>query len=216
MKSHNCWTQALIFSAFLVMSACGPHSSEDTPSKDRDIRFQEATIGEPCSRSASQPTTCSYGEYCASIPSQCSAVPAAVCDNFSNHGTTWDPSTSTGPVIYDAKVVRFAQDTTFCSTYAPKRVTFRLKVYAPAADLPTSTEGFSGRFYFVSPDGVEINASALQRITTTSDRKNVTFDVNLCLPDGTTSYTAGFFFVGGSEVCVTASEVPVGDPATLR
>ncbi|NNC02154.1 hypothetical protein HJC10_04715 [Corallococcus exiguus] len=100
--------------------------------------------------------------------------------------------------------LKFAPDFNFCGTYATTRAVFRIKAYAPAADLPTTIDGFYNRFYGVTPSGGEFNATAIQNITTTNDSRNTTFDVNLCLPSGTTSYTAGFFFVGGSEICVTA------------
>ncbi|WP_147450303.1 hypothetical protein [Corallococcus carmarthensis] len=170
-----------------------------------DILSQEAGLGETCFKSEGQPSICNYGDYCQISTSRCTGVPYPTCSNFELHGRNWDANTSTGPVIYDARAIRFAPDTIFCTSYAPTRVTFRLKAYAPSADLPTALEGFSQRFYFVAPSGIEFNASALQNITTTSDRKHITFDINLCLPSRTTSYTAGFFFVGGSEICVTAS-----------
>lgn len=186
----------------LAIPGCGPYPTEGV---DNDIHSQEASVGEACFKSEGQPGICNYGDYCQTITSQCTRVPHPTCNNFSIHGRIWNADTSTGPVIYEAKAIRFTSDATYCGHAYPTRATFRLKAYAPTADLPTSIEGFSGRLVLVPPSGGEINITAVQNIMTTNGNKHITFDVSLCFPSGTASYTAGFFFVGGNEVCVTAS-----------
>lgn len=196
---------AKFFATILAFTACDPASTTDeTPDRMMESS-QTSALGDLCHKNAYQPAGCAYGSYCQSTSGRCSEVPIPTCTNFTTHGTSWNASTSTGPVIYDTSVIRFTLDPNFCGSLATKRVTFRLKAYAPTADLPTSLDEFSDRLRFVTSAGNEFKASAIQNITTTDDRKNVTFDVNLCAPSETTSYTAGFFFVGGSEICVTAS-----------
>ncbi|WP_148282235.1 hypothetical protein [Corallococcus coralloides] len=191
--------------ATLTLYSCGPAFSTDEVSNQAEGTAQAAPLEGLCHRSAYQPAGCSYGDYCHPDTGRCSASPNSACDNFTIHGRSWDASTSTGPVIYEATAIRFAPDFTFCGREGLTRATFRLKAYAPAADLPTSREELYGRIYFVSPAGGEFNALALQNVTTTNQGKHITFDVNLCVLTVAASYTAGFFFTGGNEVCATAS-----------
>ncbi|WP_147445590.1 hypothetical protein [Corallococcus aberystwythensis] len=196
---------ARVVTATITLSACGPALSTEETSSLAEGAAQAAPLEGLCHTSAYQPAGCSYGDYCQPVVGRCSVVPNPACDNFAIHGRAWDVNTSTGPVIYEATAIRFAPDLLFCGNPGLTRATFRIKAYAPTADLPTSRDGFHGRFYFVSPAGYEINATAIQNVSTTNENKHITFDVNLCVLSGATSYTAGFFFTGGSEVCVTAS-----------
>lgn len=194
-----------VFAVALAFSACSPAPYTDETTGKPDESSQTTALERLCHKNASQPGGCNYGDYCQTASGYCAAAPVPTCNNFIIHGSNWDASTSTGPVIHEAVALKFAPDFTFCGTHAPIRAVFRLKAYAPAADLPTTIDGFYNRFYCVNSSGTAINATAIQNITTTNDNRNITFDVNLCLPSGTTSYTAGYFFTGGSEICVTAS-----------
>lgn len=197
--------QTPLFAAALMLSACGvPHDTDGTPGKFEETS-QTNALGGLCRRNAIQPTVCSYGDYCNPDSSMCSTVPPPTCNNFAIHGTNWDASTSTGPVIYQATTISFAANDAYCPQPGMVRAKFRLMAYAPEADLPTTLDGFYNRLYGVTPSGAAYNVSAVQNITTSHDNKNTTFDVSLCLASGTMSYTAGFFFVGGNEICVTAS-----------
>ena len=188
----------------LTLAACGPVSSTGEPPDRLEESSQTAALTR-CHKDAKQPAGCAYGDYCHEIAGWCFDVPIPTCSNFAIHGTSWNASTSTGPVIYEATAIGFAVDNTFCPEAGMVRAKFRLKAYAPEADLPDSRDGFYNRFYGVNQAGTARNATAVQNITTTNSNRNITFDVNLCLPSGTTTYTAGFFFVEGNEICVTAS-----------
>ncbi|MHA7629633.1 hypothetical protein [Corallococcus sp. M7] len=193
-----------ILAAALAFSACGSVLPTDEASIQPESAVQTSALGELCHKGAYQPAGCNYGDYCQPTTGRCSSVPSSACDNFLIHGTSWDANTSTGPVIYEIRTIRSAPDFTFCGNTWVTRVTFQFKAYAPNADLPTSIEELFGRFYFVPPSGNEFKASAIQNLVTTNDSKHITFDVNLCIPSALTSYTAGFFFSGGNEVCATA------------
>ncbi|NOK32357.1 hypothetical protein HMI49_03965 [Corallococcus exercitus] len=196
---------AMIAASAIAVFGCGGNSSAEAQSDQADIGSQTSAVGQTCSLASNQPSSCVYGEYCLPFNGKCATAPSAPCDNFTNHGRNWNPSTSTGPVIYEATAIAFLTDTIFCGSPFTTRAVFRLKAYAPTADLPTTSTGFANRFYLVTPGGSAVNATAIQNITTTNSNKNITFDVNLCLPSSVTSYTAGFFFTDGSEICATAS-----------
>lgn len=196
---------AMLAASVIVLFGCGENPPTEAKSDQADIGSQASAVGETCSLAANQPSSCAYGEYCLPFNGKCATTPSAPCDNFTNHGRNWNPSTSTGPVIYEATAIAFVTDTIFCGSLFSTRAVFRLKAYAPTADLPTISTGFANRFYLVNPGGSEVNVTTIQNITTTNSNKNITFDANLCLPSSTTSYTAGFFFTDGSEICVTAS-----------
>ncbi|WP_147470074.1 hypothetical protein [Corallococcus sp. AB049A] len=192
-----------ILTTIISLVACGPVSNTDDASSSIEASSQTADLTR-CRKDANQPAGCAYGDYCLQTAGWCLDVPSPTCSNFAIHGTNWDPSTSTGPVIYEATAVSFAVDDAFCPEPGMLRAKFQIKAYAPEGDLPTSRDGFYNRFHGVTQAGVAYNATAIQNIVTTNNARNIAFNVSLCLPGETTSYTAGFFFAEGNEICVTA------------
>jgi hypothetical protein len=193
-------------SALLMLSSvnCGPGPSSDIQPTESDLRTEETALGESCATNSEQPSTCAYGDYCAIRTRKCASAPSSACSNFEIYGTQWNAATSTGPVIYEAKAIRFVADGVFCGRPDLIRATYRIKAYAPLADLPLSREELSERFYFVAPGGTRFNATAIQDLSTTNDARHIAFDVNLCVASELSSYTAGFYFDGGNEICATA------------
>jgi hypothetical protein len=161
--------------------------------------------GVACIPSASQPAGCAYGSICGSTAT-CQPVPTPVCENFRNSTHTWNPATSSGPVIYAANTISFMNDTFYCPETAPTRVRVHIRAYSPSGDLPTTTTGLSSVFRYVRANGTTASSPDLySNLVLSADRKNLDFQVSLCVPVQQTSLSMGFYFVGGNGFCALAT-----------
>ncbi|WNG35839.1 hypothetical protein F0U61_20795 [Archangium violaceum] len=197
---------------FPLMSAvaCGPDATVDTSQmvSAEDIGTDTASL-QSCNATSAQPAGCSYGDFC-TVSGSCQAVPAPACTNFELPGASWNPNSSTGPIIYQAAQIRFGPDSLWCpsSEYSKwERITIRLRAYSMSRDLPKTVGEFHNRFYYVTADGRVLQGSGLiNNIMTSADGQTTTFDTNFCMPLGTTRFSAGFFFTDGNEYCALATK----------
>ncbi|NMO22673.1 hypothetical protein HPC49_41840 [Pyxidicoccus fallax] len=194
------WSRSWVVVSLLGLAACGPEDGSGMD--DSELGTAEAEL-QSCSPTSPQPAGCYYGQYCG-VNAYCEPVAAPTCQNFVAHGTSWNPNTSLGPVIYQSGQVYFGPDGVWCSPNLD-RIIIRLKAYSPSGNLPTSRSGFSGWLRYVRMDGGIVDASSLvTNVNTSADRRTTTFDTNLCVYPGTTTVSAGFYFVDGNEHCVQA------------
>jgi Cys-rich repeat protein len=192
----------------ICMSKCA--SDSDCPSGNTcDTASGQCKKGgsSTCSTSNPQPDACSYGQFCSGTT--CGAVPAPTCQNFttSGHGTSWNASSSTGPVIYEITQVSFGTDLSSCSA-SQKLARIKVKAYRTSgtfASAPTST---SSELHYVKTDGSEATGSEKPFIfpssyNVTNNGKNVEFDLGFC-PPTSNQFSAGIHFPDGNERCIVA------------
>jgi hypothetical protein len=172
-----------------------------------------------CSSTSYQPDTCAYGQFCFGSGwnfgvtgelNKCAVLPAAECANFGAHGTTWSAETSSGHIIHDVEQVSWETDAVFCAGSASSRLKVHVKAYSAGTPFPATKEGFPAILHAVSPAGTEISVSSsapIQNLALSNDDKNAEFDLNLCLPEATSTYTLGLHFVGGAEVCIPLTKI---------
>jgi hypothetical protein len=179
---------------------CGGRSCNATTGE-----CQNSTLGKTCSTAAVQPDTCDNGQACSGSSPVCTAVTAPTCANFtgSNHATTW-LSTNNAPVIYEITKVSFGTST-FCDASVPVRARIHVKAYSKSGQLLPGA-AIEGQFHYVRAAGGEGNNSGTtQNVNTSSDGKHTEFDMNFCLPSGSTQVTIGLHFVvsgvTGNEAC---------------
>ncbi len=163
-----------------------------------------------CNASNPQPDACSNGQFCST--GTCKDVSTGTCPNITAHGASWTP-TANGQIIYEVSKVFFRPDQRtggmfFCggSTDADpmERVKVHIKAYAGpnASAFPATEAGLPAILHYVKADGSEGPVTGtVQAYTVSNNNKNVEFDLNYCLPKGTTSFSGAWHFVNGNEVC---------------
>lgn len=154
-----------------------------------------------CSTGNAQPDTCNNGQFCSGT--SCKDVSAGSCANITAHGASWTPA-SNGQVIYDVSKVFFKVDTAFCGNSNSERVKVRVLAYAGpnASAFPATEAGLTTMLHYVKADGSEGSiATSVQGYAVTNSNKNAQFDLNFCLPSGSTTFSLGLHFVNGNEVC---------------
>jgi hypothetical protein len=168
----------------------------------------EADAGTACVSSNSQPDICGYGNFCDSLSMLCGAVPgvAEACSNFmtSNPALSWDPTLSTGPVIYDA-----IDETDVAADCTGTATAFTVTVYAytdassPFPAQKSNLPGFS--YYNTSGTATDIPANLLKQsnYTVSADMLNASMKFTLCSTTATMNIQAAFAFTGGNPFCVT-------------
>ncbi len=164
-----------------------------------------AAPGDACTiRTGPQPAGCDYGLVCG-FGGICQPVPTPLCENFRNSSYTWDPATSSGPIIYAIEQVSFSPDTTYCDVSAPMRVRVRLQAYSPSGGLPRTPSELGSVLRFVRVNGSLVATTGLtSNVVTSEDQKNTEFQVSLCVTSTQTTASLGFFFQGGNGVCFLA------------
>lgn len=165
-------------------------------------------IAQACNSANPQPDVCLYGQYCAGTDF-CDYVPKATCVNFNTGGTTptWNPATSTGPIITNLVATYFGSDPAYCSSTDPyklAKVTF--EAYTPTGTLPTDGSTFRQSLHYVLTDGTESSSADKPYVVNyslTNNGKNASVELYFCLPATTTDFSAGLVLTGGNEACVT-------------
>lgn len=162
-----------------------------------------------CTDNNAQPDVCSYGQWCKGTA--CADVPPATCSNITNHSPaiTFDPATSTGPVIFS--VTKTTQDPNqWCQDpAAPDNIRVSLRAYNKnGATWPAQKSGVSG-FFYVKVAGTDVDATTLVRpsgYTLQNGDKVATFLVNFCVPSSQTNLQIGFYFTGGNPFCADVTK----------
>jgi hypothetical protein len=198
------WSRSWVLVSVLGLTACGPGGPEGDGAFDPETGEALAEL-QSCSTASPQPAGCYYGQFCG-VNATCEPVAAPTCPNFVAHGTSWNPNTSLGPILYQSGQVYFGPDGVWCGQ-GFDRVIIRLRAYSPSGNLPTSRSGFSNWLYYVRTNGTVVDGSQLvNNISTSADRRTLTFDANLCVYAGTTTVSTGFYFVDGNEHCFQATK----------
>jgi len=159
--------------------------------------------GTECSNTKAQPDVCAYGEYCNASNTCADVALVSTCANFSSHGATFNPTTSTGPVIYEVTKKSYAADAAFCGAGNPTRVQVTVKAYSKDADFPATDatlESGTGPFglHYVLENGSEGEVAITGY---TRSGKTATFTMNFCRPTDSTTFGFAAHFVSGNEVC---------------
>ncbi|XXF77310.1 hypothetical protein P2318_30305 [Myxococcaceae bacterium GXIMD 01537] len=160
-------------------------------------------IAAECNPANAQPDTCAYGQFCTATE-LCDFVPKATCVNFTSGGRspTFNPATSTGPIIFFTQKDTFANDA-FCG--GGTHVAIRVQAYRTSGTFSSTEATFVQELRYVRTDGSEGNIStAITGLSVSPDGKSATFTVNFC-PGNINQFTAGLLFVNGNETCATVS-----------
>jgi Cys-rich repeat protein len=149
-------------------------------------------------------STCSYGQFCSN--STCTPAPVAptTCQNFSSNRPTWSATSSNGPVIYSATVLRYEVNSSLCQS--GDAFVFSIRAYRTDADWPATRSGLPG-FFYVTTGGqqTDVVANLLLPNTgynrSTTNLKDAEFQTYLCFTG--TSIQAAYYFTGGNPICQT-------------
>ncbi|WP_211276545.1 hypothetical protein [Archangium gephyra] len=161
--------------------------------------------GAPCSGEGQ--STCDYGTHFCST-GQCTPLPAPICDNYLNFTNKGDLGT-TGPILYNARLVSAVTDTSYCgTTTTPKRVKIALSAYS-SRPFPMTAGEVNG-FFYVRVNGTVLSASTLMMssgnyIVSGTNRERAELTVSLCHPSSATSVSTGFYFTQGNFLCHQAN-----------
>ncbi|MFE8597860.1 hypothetical protein [Archangium violaceum] len=161
--------------------------------------------GAPCTGEGQ--STCDYGtHFCGT--NQCTPLSAPTCANYENFANK-DYLGTTGPILYNARLVGVVTDSAYCGSTTPKRVKIALSAYNNRP-FPTTRSGLGG-FFFVRVDGTMVDATGLMlsasgNYTVSGDnQERAELIVNLCYPSTSTSVSTGFFFTNGNFLCYQAT-----------
>lgn len=159
-----------------------------------------------CSTSNPQPDTCGYGNAC--VGTSCaSAVSRPTCGNYTsaNPAPSFNPATSTGPIIYKVGPAMPAVPTTNCFK-GLTAAAWSLDLYrTDASNFPMQATALGGIWY-VRTDGTRIDLTSMGFPASyyVANGKNASVRVYIC-GDVAPSLAVGFYLTGGNEVCTTAS-----------
>ncbi|MFL5318879.1 MAG: hypothetical protein ACJ790_04425 [Myxococcaceae bacterium] len=181
----------------------------------------------------SDQSTCSYGSFCnggaCGYPPrpQSGNVGTNACQNFYSgshaNGPAWNPSSSTGPVIYDVSEISHGTGSVpvggttcggnFCECFDNQtEFKIRLRAYRTDTNWATNRNGFATAgptLFYVNTSGTDRDVMANPRLldpstgyNTQSNPKDIEFQMWFCL-DGTgiNAFQPGFYFQGGNEAC---------------
>ncbi len=154
-----------------------------------------------CSSSSPQPDTCRYSQQCSG--STCaSAVSRPACSNFNTTGGTmasFNPATSSGPIIYAVRAPSPAVPTSVCLK-GLQGLSWQLDLYRTDTDFPAQLTALGGIWY-VRSDGVKSDLTAgLPASYYTANGKNASLRVYIC-GNVTATTVAGYYLTDGNEVC---------------
>ncbi len=168
--------------------------------------------GVTCSSSNFEPDVCMYANVCysdnrcdtASNDTACPNIAAAI--NGGNY-TAWNPSSSTGPVIYN--VTDDTDVNAGCTGAGDVAFTTTVYAYAGSVNFDANITAAVQLAYYTSTgakrpiNGVQVGntANAWSSYTVSNGGKNAAVKMTLCAPAGTTSLTAGFAFSNGNAYC---------------
>lgn len=168
--------------------------------------------GVPCTSTNFEPDVCGYAKVCYSNNKCDTASNDLTCANIAaaiNGGTytAWNPSTSTGPVIYN--VTDDTDVAAGCTGAGDVAFTTTVLAYAGTTNFDTNITAAIPLSYYTSTgakrpiNGVQVgNASnAWSHYTVSNSGKNAEVKMTLCAPAGTTTLTAGFAFSNGNAYC---------------
>ncbi|HZH04235.1 MAG TPA: hypothetical protein VEY30_10645 [Myxococcaceae bacterium] len=153
---------------------------------------------ETCDDSEQQPAGCAYGTFCDN--GDCAAVATPTCENFENRNVSWNPSSSTGPVIYNLNSAD--PDDSFCGA-GSQAFTATMQAYSPNTPFPELKSGLQG-FFYVQVNGQQLDATASFRQTDydrSADGKQITVNLTFCGAPANTSISVGLYFTGGNPYC---------------
>lgn len=173
------------------------------------------TCGAGPSCSGTGQTTCTYGSFCSGGACGYPVYPTqSACSNFysGSHasGPQWNPTSSTGPVIYEVSEINHGtgQTTGFmeCESTATQW-NVRVRAYRTDANWPDTRAGLSG-FYYVNTSGNDQDIIGLTLLRpnvgynrNASNPKDAEFQVYLCAENAANALQPGFYFAGGNEAC---------------
>ena len=152
-------------------------------------------------------STCSYGQFCSS--SKCEAAPVAptTCQNFSSNRPNWSATSSNGPVIYEAKTLRYEANSSLCQS--GDAYILSIRAYRTDADWPATRANLSG-FFYVNTGGTQtdvVNQGLLLPNTgynrNSANLKDAEFQTYLCPGSNVASIQAAYYFTGGNPICQT-------------
>ena len=165
-------------------------------------------------------STCAYGQFCSN--STCTPAPVAPgsCEGFAFSRPSWDPASSTGPVIYQLSRVRYEVGYRSCNhpnSGMPDAFIVSVRAYRADADWP-ALPGWPWFFYANGINNgtnnhhinvfrynyagvVWENGWKYQR--NPANFKDAEFEFFLCRsPNSPSIIQAGFFFEQGNPVCL--------------
>lgn len=133
------------------------------------------------------------------------------CVNFysGSHasGPTWNPSSSTGPVIYNiTEIGHGAGATTGFMECTSGSTEWKIKINAFRTDTawPATRAGLSG-FKYTNASGTDLDLVAANLLPSIGYNKNsdtdAEFNIYLCSTTASTALQPGFYFTGGNEAC---------------
>ena len=170
----------------------------------RQCKESGGGTGTPCTGEGL--STCAYGtHFCGSA--RCTPLPAPACPNYTNFQSP-DRLGTTSRILYNARLVSAAMDTTACGTTHSKRVKIALSAYSNDP-FPSAKDALSG-FFFVGPSGLDTDGNRLvfsgsDYVVSGTDRKRAEITVSLCLDPASTTFSTAFYFVAGNFLCYQAS-----------
>ncbi len=168
-------------------------------------------------------STCANNSYCASSVCGLPVYPTqAACQNFysgGRSGPTWNPASSTGPVIYSITEVSHGagQATTgACPSTSseagncqcnPTETQWNIRVLAYRNDMawPATRAGLSG-FKYVKADGTDLDVIGMTLLRPQTGYENGVsatdkqFNLYFC-GSNANAFQPGFLFTGGNESC---------------
>jgi hypothetical protein len=157
-------------------------------------------------------STCSYGQFCSN--SKCTPAPVAPanCKGFAYNRPSWDPVSSTGPVIYQISRISYEVGYRYCHTDTgmPDAFIVSVRAYRADADWPV----LAGWPWFFLNYGGNEHINLFHRLLygglvpqsykrTPANFKDAEFQFYLCSSTRDSSDSqAGFFFANGNPVCL--------------
>lgn len=187
--------------------ACGGLCNEDeTCDTTGSTPVCRPTAGETCEGTSQ--STCAYGDFCSA--NQCVAAPVAdaTCQNFGSNRPEWNPSTSSGPVIYDITTLKFvAKGNQYCDEATQAEIVLSVRAYRTDQDWPSTRSGLSGFFYVNTQQqtldivGRNLLVPGTGYNRNSANLKDAEFQVYLCPPLNTSSLPVALYFTGGNPTC---------------
>lgn len=178
-------------------------------SQNCDLTTGLCRIAASCDSTLPQPDSCLYGQVC-TASDVCDYVPKATCSSFTAGGKTptWNPATSTGPIIASLEPLELVPDIDFCSTTRNQFVLakVRMTAYRTTGAFGLQEPDFLSELHLYRADGTEATGDERPlafNLLPSDDQRNVSVDIYFCVPGTPTEVVAGLQFQGGNEACVT-------------
>ncbi|WP_375756975.1 hypothetical protein [Corallococcus exercitus] len=150
-------------------------------------------------------STCDYGTH-SCRQGLCVALPAPTCLNYENFQDK-DRLGTTGPILYDARMVGTTMDAAACGEATPKVVRVALSAYS-SVPFPTTRDQLGG-FFRVKVEGALLSGasqvfSGADYTVLGADRQRAEIIVSLCASSSSTTLSSAFYFTGGNFLCYQA------------